>query len=116
MQDNPSAALLIAEVRKGLIAGIDPGFAQKVAANALGIAERELCDAPATSTQEYVRLEKLVGPEGNLQQRNRRLAGAIRNGSVSDDLLLEHLIRVTLAKIEVDQPSYPAFRAWQNRR
>lgn len=116
MQDNPSAALLIAEVRKGLIDGIDPGFAQKVAANTLGIAERELCNVPATSKQEHARLEKLVGPEGDLQQRNRRLADAIRDGSLFGDCLVAHLIRITLAKIEVDQPSYPAFRAWQDRR
>lgn len=114
MQDNPSAVLLIAEVRKGLVDGIDPGFAQKVAANALGIAERELCEAPATSTQEHAELEKLVGTAGDLQERNRRLADAIRNGSLSGDPLVAHLIRITLAKIKVDQPTYPAFRAWQN--
>jgi hypothetical protein len=40
--DDPPAALIVAEVRSALEAGLAPGFPQKVAANALGIAEREL--------------------------------------------------------------------------
>ena len=40
--DDPPAALIVAEVRAALETGLPAGFAQKVAANALGIAEREL--------------------------------------------------------------------------
>ena len=39
--DEPPPALILAEVRAALEAGLAPGFAQKVAANALGIAQRE---------------------------------------------------------------------------
>ncbi|WP_133364972.1 phosphotransferase family protein [Qipengyuania sediminis] len=40
--DDPPAALIVAQVRAALAQGIAPGFAEKVAVNALGIAEREL--------------------------------------------------------------------------
>lgn len=114
MQDNPSAVLLAQEVRKALGAGIEPGFAQKVAANALGIVQRELDLAPAASTAEGARLERLVGAEGSLAERNRRLAEAIRGGTAVTDAMVAHLIATTLEKIAVDQPSYPAYRAWMD--
>ena len=76
--DDPPAALILAEVRAAREAGLAPGFAQKVADNALGIAQRELAAAfPA------------LRPE--------------------DDV--EWLVRTTLAKLAVDQPGYPGFRA-----
>ena len=40
--DDPPAALILAEVRAAQETGLASGFAQKVAANALGIAEREM--------------------------------------------------------------------------
>lgn len=45
MFDDPPAGLILAEVRDALAAGLAPGFAQKVAANALGIALREQATA-----------------------------------------------------------------------
>lgn len=114
MQDNPSAVLLAQEVRKALGAGIELGFAQKVAANALGIVQRELEQAPTASAAEHARLERLVGAEGNLAERNRRLAEAIRGGSAVPDAVIGHLIATTLEKIAVDQPTYPAYRAWKD--
>lgn len=118
MQDNPPATLIVEEVRKALTAGLALGFPQKVAANALGIAERELELAPLTSADEYLRLHRLVGGQGDLAARNNRLAEAIRTSSTESDsdALLDHLIRTTIAKIEVDQPAYPAFRAWRDER
>ena len=114
MQDKPSPELLIAEVRKALADGLAPGFSQKVAANALGIAERELSLSPASSASEYQRLENLVGAEGDLAQRNRRLAESLRDPTTEvSDALVEHLILTTLAKIEVDQPGYAPFLAWR---
>ncbi|HEU4820777.1 MAG TPA: hypothetical protein VFS87_06430, partial [Qipengyuania sp.] len=40
--DDPPAAAIFLEVQSARAAGLAPGFAQKVAANALGIAQREL--------------------------------------------------------------------------
>ena len=94
MADNPPPAMLIAEVRAALESGLAPGFAQKVAANALGIAQRELENGPAVSAEEA-----------------SRLCAAIRAGE-SDDALVGDLIRITLAKLAIDQPTYPSYRAW----
>lgn len=116
MQDSPSAELLIAQVRQELEQGLAPGFAQKVAANALGIALREFTLAPESTVTEFDRLEALVGHEGDLQERNRRLAEGIRAGGYVTHTtgLVAHLIRTTLEKLEVDQPNYPAYTAWKD--
>lgn len=94
MADNPPPELLIAEVRAALEAGLAPGFAQKVAVNALGIAQRELENGPAVTAGEAA-----------------RLCAAIRAGEV-DDTLIGEMIRITLAKLAIDQPTYPAYRTW----
>ena len=94
MADNPPPELIIAEVRAALEAGLAPGFAQKVAANALDIAQRELENGPAVSAEEAA-----------------RLCTAIRAGEV-DDALIGKLVRSTLAKLAIDQPTYPAYRTW----
>ena len=118
MQDSPSSELLIAQVREALEQGLAPGFAQKVAANALGIASREIALAPASAARELARLEALVGPEGDLRARNRRLAEGIGAGSFEAKRaeLVEHLIRTTIDKLEVDQPAYPAYAKWKAAR
>lgn len=97
MADNPSAALLIAKVRKELEAGLAPGFAQKVAANALGIAQREVEKGQPISIEQAT-----------------RLCADIRNGR-SDDALVGCLIGITIAKLEIDQPGYPSFRVWKGK-
>lgn len=94
MADSPPPAALIAEVRRALDAGLAPGFPQKVAANALGIAQRELENGPPLTADEAA-----------------RLCAAIRAGAI-DDALVSELIRVTLAKLAIDQPAYPGYRAW----
>ena len=95
MADNPPAHLLVEEVRKALEAGLAPGFAQKVAANALAIAQRELERGPAVSAEETA-----------------HLLAAIREGRI-DDALVGVLIRSSIAKLEIDQPGYPGFVAWK---
>lgn len=116
MFDRPSPSLLIAEARKALDAGVAPGFPQKVVANALGIAQRELERGPSLADEERERLTALLGVEGDLAALNARLAAAIRDGAVSadDPALLDHLVRTTVAKLEIDQPAYPSFRAWRD--
>ncbi len=115
MLDSPPAALLIAEARKALEEGLAPGFPQKVAANALGIAGRELELGTSFHADEMRRLMALVGEDGDLVARNRRLAEGIRTGqpSLDEAALADHLIRTTIAKLTVDQPGYPAFRQWR---
>lgn len=115
MLDNPPATLLIAVARKALDEGLTPGFPQKVAANALGIAGRELELGPRFAEEEMRRLMALVGQQGDLVARNRRLAEDIRNGAIAldDEALTAHLIRTSVEKLAVDQPDYPAFRQWR---
>lgn len=116
MFDKPSPSLLIAEARKALDAGVASGFPQKVVANALGIAQRELEIGPVLLEQERVRLAALLGEDSDIASLNARLAVAIRGGMIDTEspALLDHLIRTTVAKLEIDQPAYPAFRAWRS--
>lgn len=112
MQDSPPAVLLVAEARKALDAGLASGFPQKVAANALGIAQRELELGPALAEAERERLAALLGTKGDLAALNRALAMAVREGAdLPEDALVAHLIRTAIAKLSVDQPGYPGFRA-----
>ena len=118
MHDSPAPELLIAQVRHALEDGLAPGFAQKVSANALGIGLRELTLGPVSSAAERERLNRLLGcNSADLGDLNRRLAEGIRDGTCVDDpRLVAHLIRTTIDKLEVDQPGYPAYRAWKQDR
>ncbi len=115
MFDRPAPSLLIAEARRALDAGVAAGFPQKVVANALGIAQRQLETGPALAEAEHSRLRGLLDQNGDLAALNAALASAIRAGGVALDTpqLMEHLILTTVAKLEIDQPAYPAFKAWR---
>lgn len=115
MQDSPAPEALIAEVRALLEIGASRGFEQRVAANALGIALRDLTSGRSAADHEHQRLQRLFGEAGDLSALNARLAGAIRLGAIdsADPPLLDHLIRTTLEKIAVDQPTYPAYCTWR---
>jgi hypothetical protein len=100
----PQAPDLVAVVREFLERDILPGLAGeqwfnlKVALNLLATVERELRQGAACDEAEAARLAALVGAEGTLEERNRRLALAIRDGEFprDDPDLLDHL-RTTLA-------------------
>lgn len=113
MFDDPPAELLAAEVAKARAAGLTAGFAEKVAANALAIAARERESGPALEAEEREHLVALLGRGGELAELNAALAAGLRDGSLalSDDAMIAHLIRTTVGKLSVDQPSYPGFRA-----
>lgn len=116
MLGDPPAALLVAEARRALEDGLAPGFPQKVAANALGIAQREMELGQAFFAEESDRLSRLVGPFDDLASANAALCSAIRKEEVGleDQGLLDHLIRIAIASMVVDQPGYSAFKAWQD--
>lgn len=118
MLGDPPAALLVAEARRALDESLGPGFPQKVAANALGIAQRELELGPALAHEEQARLAHLVGAPDDLAAGNAALCAAIRHGELGlrDPHLVDHLIRTTTASLSIDQPGYPAFRAWLGDR
>lgn len=118
MFDKPPPSLLIAEARRALDAGVAEGFPQKVVANALGIAQRELELGPDLAKAEVERLCGLLGHLGDLKCLNAEVAGRVREGAdpFDDRALLGHLVLTTIAKLEIDQPGYPAYRGWKGDR
>ncbi len=118
MQDQPSSRELVTAVREFIENVAMPGleghaaFHARVAANALGIVERELEIAPEANAAEQERLKALLGKDGSLDELNRALCAAIRDGSVTLETegLAGHLWETTLAKLAIDQPRYAAYR------
>lgn len=114
MLDDPPGELLADEVAKARAAGLTSGFAEKVAANALSIAARERELGPALNGEERARLVAMLGrDDGDLRELNAALASALREGAfaIENDAVTAHLIRTTIGKLTIDQPSYPGFRA-----
>jgi hypothetical protein len=116
--DQPSAAELVAAVRAFLEEQAMPAlegrvaFHARVAANALGIVERQLQLSPRHDAEERERLRQLLGREGGLDELNRELCRRIRSGELDADSpgLAAHLRATTLAKLAVDQPGYSGYR------
>lgn len=116
MTDDPPAALLEAVVADAERAGLEPGFAQKVAANALGIAGRERALGPAATARARARLATLLGREGSQAELTRALCEAMRDdAALCEAALVEHLILTSLDKLGIDQPGYPAFAALRDQ-
>lgn len=113
MLDDPTARLIEDEVRKAREEGQASTFAEKVAENALGIARRERELGPLLAEEERARLAGLLGRDGDVPSLNSALATALREGTLDlhDDAVTDHLIRTAIAKLQVDQPTYPGFRA-----
>ncbi len=113
MQDPPIALDIIAVVME-FLQRPEPGtaFERRVAAAALALAHRELALDPADADAERARLAALLGRDGELGELTAALATRIASGNM--DLatpgLADHLWRTTLAKVAVDQPSFPLYR------
>ena len=120
MHNQPSVdALLdiIAEFMRKEAAPRLPGhtaFHARVAANALDIIRRELALSPASLAAERSRLERMLGETGDLETLNRHLCERIASGEfdTSTPGLVDHLWKVTLDKLAVDQPGYSSYRAY----
>lgn len=118
MQDQPSAVELVGAVRDFLHDVAMPqlkgraAFHARVAANALGIVQRELEIAPEANARERERLRQLVGVDGTLEELNRELCNRIRAGKMGPDTpgMTEHLWDTTLTKLGIDQPKYSGYR------
>lgn len=86
------------------------GFLAKVAANSLGIAQREFLYGPSLALEEQERLAALLG-KGSLQRLRRQLSCQLRDGMALDsDGLAEHLRRTVAGQLSIDQPGYSALR------
>lgn len=90
----------------------------RVADNILSIARREIELGPAADAAELESLRSLLGAAGDLQTLNRELCRRIADGEISfdDARLVQHLWRVTLDKLAIDQPTYSAYRRALGKR
>lgn len=86
------------------------GFLAKVAANSLGIAQRELLYGPALAHSEQQRLSALLG-EGSLDDLRWQLSRELRKGlELTTPGLAAHLRSTVAGQLSIDQPRYPALR------
>lgn len=116
-QDRPNASQLLLAVRdlieKQLLPESQGGraFQLRVAANVLGVVERELRLAPASDAQEHVRLVALLGPdwaERPLPELERELCARIRDGRLDSchDEVIAFARALTNDKLQIANPSY----------
>jgi len=99
---------LEADILRDLALSEDKRFNLRVALNLLATAERELCLGPAANAAEGDRLTALVGAEGSIEERNRRLARAIREGVLAcgNPQLLDHLHRTLVDALQINNPKW----------
>ena len=116
-QDRPTASELLSAIadflREEAIPALDSseprlGFQMRVAANSLGILEREARLGPAADARELERLKKLLGRDGTLEDLNRRLAQELRTGQRDerDPALMAHLEATIADKIAIANPKW----------
>ncbi len=114
--DLPRADELLASVREHLTGDVMEAtegrarFLARVAANAVGIVERELRLGPPARAAERARLRALLGaPAEPLEALRRRLCEGLRSGAVAiDDAPLQaHLRQCAVDQVAIDQPRYP---------
>ena len=119
MQDTPAPPEVLGAVARFLKETVAPAttghtsFTARVAANALEMMARQITLAPVAEDEERARLTALVGQEGDLETLNAELCRRIADGEIDANLpeVKDHLWRVTLAKLAVDQPNYWGYRA-----
>jgi len=88
------------------------GFLARVAANSLGIAQREFRYGTELARQERDRLASLLVREGDLDTLRRKLVEHLRNGMPLDTAGLDTHLRQTVAgQLFIDQPHYPALQS-----
>lgn len=117
METTPSAAELIEAAVETIRAELLPelsgraAFQARVAINVLETARRELRGAPAADAAEHSRLRALLGRDGDLPTLRSALCDAIRDGraDLATPGLADHLWADVLARVAIDQPSYPSF-------
>ena len=118
MYDRPTRRELLATIRAFLEGEVMPAlegrraFHARVAANALGIVERELEHAESQERLALERLGELLDRRGSFEELELELCRRIREGEIGLDSpgLVEYLRATTLAKLAVDQPRYASYR------
>jgi len=127
MQDRPTVYELLRAVQRFLSDEIVPAtdgrrqFLARVAANAIGLVERELAGEHAHARREWAGLDALLTPAGmpgerdalaaGIRARNEELCARIRSGAYDDAssqraALLEHVRQTVRDKLEVTNRAY----------
>jgi aminoglycoside phosphotransferase (APT) family kinase protein len=84
-------------------------FLARVAANSLGIAQREFQYGPELTAREMRRLKSLLDSDGELDALRWELVNQLRKGLALDTPgLAEHLRQTVAGQLMVDQPRYSA--------
>lgn len=128
METVPNAAELIEAAIESIRAELLPAlegraaFQARVIINVLDVARREVLDAPAADAAELTRLRRLLPADpaadtaadpaaDTLPALRRALCDAIRDGRMdrSTPGLDAHLWADVLARVAIDQPTYPSF-------
>ena len=112
--DRPTAAELLSAVREHLIENLapmldgQPAFHLRVATNALAIVQRTMTEGDALDQAELIRLQKLLGRDGDLTDLNRTLAALIRRDKLDcrKEDLLAHLRQTAIDKLRLANPRY----------
>jgi len=123
MMDKPTPAEIVNAARAFLEEKAMPelgghtAYHARVAANALAIAGREIETGAQATREELERLRVLLGQDGSLEALNRTLCRRIRAGEMTPAAqgLADHLVRTTMAKVAIDQPSYSGLKDARKR-
>lgn len=113
-QDRPDLEELLETVREFLeersLPALDGdlAFQTRVCINMLRIVLRELREGPAMDAAEAARLRDLLGMEGSPEELNRRLAEAVRDGSLdaNPEAVKDHLRKSVEDKLRIVNPGY----------
>jgi hypothetical protein len=100
-------------LKEDVAAGAEPhtGFLARVAANSLGIAQREMTLGPGLAISEHARLRELLGAEAGLDTLRWQLVNALREElSLATPGLAAHLRQTVAGQLAIDQPRYSALR------
>lgn len=98
-------------LKDDVAADSDPltGFMARVAANSLGIAQREILHGPQLAKAEHSRLQTLLNTEEELDPLRRQLVQCLRDGMALDTPgLTDHLRQTVAGQLAIDQPRYSA--------
>ena len=116
--DRPTADELLEAVEEFLRDKVMPAvdgqvaFHARVAANVVGAVRREIAQSPKIEADQHARLLALLKHDGPLEDLNRELCEQIRDGqwALDDPDLLDHLRKVSLENLGVDNPRYSAYK------
>ena len=122
--NRPYGHEIAATVRKFLAESADGSghaalYQRRIAANILGILERELIQGPDAWRRERARLAAWLGSDApdDPQACNRSLCERIRSGELDGDAqLFEHLCQTVSDKLAIDNPKYSTWLHWQAQR